>query len=206
MKTSHFITSLRCEQADYAHWKLTQPLKYQDGRGDIHVVHKGFISDFATIPPLDFIAGLALCLLTPFYCGFAWLHWVAPMLWLSPVVLAGFFVVLNAHWFNDNELLDAPAVLHDDGYRKPRLGSWTSRVKMKLYWDRLLLEAMLSVRRNNMPRPLKWWQVGKRLVRTFGRPDTIPLWVAWSVYLAVSVFGWFAYFYDGRYVTGYHDK
>ena len=190
MKYGHFITSLRCGQLDYAHWRLTHALKFQDRRGDIHVVHNGFVSDFATIPPLDFIAGLVLCLCVPLYVGCAWLHCVAPMLWLSPVVLAGFFVVLNAHWFNENELLDAPAVLHDDGYRKPRLGSWTSQVKMKFYWDGLLLEAMLSVRRNNLPRPLKWWQVGKWLVRTFGRPDTIPLWVAWSVYIAVSVFGW----------------
>ncbi|MEI8289575.1 MAG: hypothetical protein WCH99_08875 [Verrucomicrobiota bacterium] len=188
MKWGRFITSLITEQVDYAHWRVrTHALKFLDRRGDLHVVHVGFITDFATIPPLDFIAGLVLCFSVPFSIFFAWFHQLNYLLATGAVDLAGFFVVLTAHQFNDNELLDAPATIHDEGYRRKRYGNWLTQLRMKLYWDRLFFEAMMSVRAMSKPPKLSWWK------RTFGRPDTIPLWVAVSNYIAVSTIGWIAW-------------
>ena len=188
MKWGHFINSLVVEQVDYAHWRVkSHPLKFKDRRGNLHIVHVGFITDFATIPPLDFIAGLVLCFSVPFSIFFAWFHQLDYLLATSAIDAVAFFVVLTSHQFNDNELLDGPAALHDDGFRRPRYGNWLTQIKMKLYWDRLFFEAMMSVRHRTKPMRFSWFK------RTFGRPDTIPLWVAVAIYIAVSTIGWIAW-------------
>jgi len=165
----HFLTQLEVTPLDDGiHWRLDEPLKFRDKRGDIHCVHKGFVTDFATIPPLAFIAGLFLSFLVPFDVGCAWTHWLRPLLWAAPLTLFALFVVLVSDSFNCDDSgaskLNAPATLHDDGYKRARLGRKWSDVRMKLYWDRLLREACLA--------------------------NGVSPWIAWTVWGAVATFGW----------------
>lgn len=167
LRRARFLTDLEVTPlADGQNWRLTRRLEFFDARGEFHVVPKGFVTDFASIPPLGRIGyvmlmfGLAVFGLGLFVHQSEVLSWLGFVLWML-----GSAVIWLACDFDDDERLDGPAVLHDDGYRRPRLGRrpW----KMKLYWDRILFQAM--------------------------RANGVPYWKAWLVWFNVAVFGWLAW-------------
>lgn len=158
-----FLTPLEATPLpDGKNWRVAGDLKFQDANGFIHVVHAGFVTDFASIPSLARI-GAAVMLFNGALLAMGLNSGLAPF-------LAGFVICWIADSLNCDPLLDAPATLHDDGYRRQRLGqtSWT----LKFYWDWILFSAM--------------------------RANGEPLWKCWLIYLNVAVFGWFAWWADGR--------
>jgi hypothetical protein len=162
-----FLTPLEATPLpDGKNWRVRSDLRFQDANGFIHVVHAGFVTDFASIPSLARI-GASLMLL-----GGAWFPLFAFRFLLLGLVLAGigFVICWVADSLNCDPLLGAPATLHDDGYRRQRLGqtSWT----LKFYWDWILFSAM--------------------------RANGEPLWKCWLIYLNVAVFGWLAWWQDGK--------
>lgn len=167
----HFVTKLHCHPLpDGNFWRLDAPLKFMDSRGDLHLAPKGFRTDFASIPPLSTIAGiisaivLILCGVSIYY-RINWLMLVCMV--LTAIVHA---VIIISESLTCDDQLDAPAVIHDDGYSRPRLGrsSW----RMKFYWDNLLLEAMCATKR--------------------------PLWKRQLIYWNVTFFGWGTWIKDGK--------
>lgn len=155
---------------DGVNWRLTAPLKFLDPRGDLHVAHRGFETDFASIPPLAFIAGCVSLVSLPIVIYAAWFHLFGTLMVMAAIVAFAIFVEMVAESFTDDERLDAPAVIHDEGYRRTRLGK--SQWVMKFYWDRLLYEAM--------------------------RANGISFTKSATVWLMLTLFGWVAWFDDGR--------
>jgi hypothetical protein len=153
--------------SDGISWRLNRHLKFEDDNGDLHVVHRSFVTDFASIPDLSKIASLTLLGCLPIALYASWTHFVCLLAWICALIVCGLFIGLVAYHFNHNDLLDAPAVLHDDGYRRPRLGHWPSTWRMKLYWDWVFLSAM--------------------------KANGVSPFVRWSCYIAVSLFGWHAW-------------
>lgn len=191
-KHGHFLTPLSVQQVDYTHWKMLEPLKFQDRKGLIHTVHTGFITDFATIPALDLIGCIFLSFTIPPLLCMVWMHFVLGLWILGPLVALASIIVFFSHQFNDNELIDKCGAVHDMGYRVERRGNILDQLKMKLYYDRLLLETMLSVRCDTKPSSSKKkFNLLTFLKKMFGRPTTIPLWVAYTIYANVVIFGWF---------------
>jgi hypothetical protein len=139
--------------------------------GFVHCVEKGFVTDFASIPSLARIgSGLMLAGvifgLTLSGRGIPWVGKLALAL-----VLLGFVICWLSDDLNCDPLLDAPATLHDHGYRRPHLG-----FTLKFYWDWILFCAM--------------------------RANGEPLWKCWLVWFNVTVFGWLAWWQDGKQAQG----
>lgn len=155
---------------DGKNWDLTDSLMYMDSRGSIHHVQKGFRTDFASIPSISKLGGGIslvgwLCLLLSF--------WYLPHVLRvvgSVLMLLGISLDWIADSFNNNDRLDAPATLHDNGYRRKRLGN-TSWV-LKFYWDWLLYDAL--------------------------RTNKVPFWLRSLIWLNVTLFGWHAWNEDGK--------
>lgn len=170
---AHFITSLTCSPLDDGiHWRLTKPLKFVDSHGELHVVPTSFVSDFASVPPLSFIAGLVLCFTVPLLVGSAWMHWLTPLLWSGVLTAAAVWVAIVADKFNCDDSgaskLDAPSVIHDNGYHREHLGHWLSQIRMKQYWDGIMYQAM--------------------------RANGVDAFTSNTVWFMLLLFGWFAYF------------
>ena len=177
--TPGFKSTLDCTPLpDGRNWRLNSDLRFADAAGDLHVVHEGFVTDFASIPSLSRIGALLVML------G-AGLIWISPAIpwftggvtainWINVISAALIFVGLAVVWVSDDlngdDQLDGPATLHDEGYRRPRYGrnSWL----MKFYWDWLLFSAM--------------------------RCNGEPLWKCWLIWGNVAVFGWGAWYQDGQ--------
>lgn len=162
IRRARFITSLSVTPLDDGtNWRLTKALKYEDRSGALHRVPPGFTTDFASFPNISRIgAGLMLAgFLLSYYCDYAF-----ALVWL------GFYFCLVADDFTRDERTDAPAVLHDNGYRRQHLGrnAWM----MKFYWDSLFYEAMR--------------------VNGVGRVKAGTIW------LMVVLFGWPAWIKDGN--------
>ncbi|MEI8288790.1 MAG: DUF1353 domain-containing protein [Verrucomicrobiota bacterium] len=161
--TAHFVTDLVATPLrDGKNWRLVHDLKFRDQVGNLHIVHAGFTTDFASIPSLSRIGAFLMLL------GFALDRLVSD--WGVILLLLGFVICWLADDLNGDDLLDGPATLHDEGYRRPRLGNtaWT----MKFYWDWILFTAM--------------------------RANSEPLWKCWLIWFNVAAFGWVAWFDDGR--------
>jgi hypothetical protein len=158
-----FLTNLAVTPLpDGKNWRLVYDLKFEDANGFIHCVPAGFVTDFASIPSLSRMGGVLMLVavaLLPF-CG--WPAWL--------LLALGFGIAWLADDLNGDDQLDAPAVLHDNGYRRARLGntSWL----LKFYWDWILFAAM--------------------------RASGEPLWKCWLIWFNVAAFGWFAWYQDGR--------
>jgi len=169
----HFLTSLDVTPLDDGiHWRLNKMLKFVDKKGELHVVHRGFLTDFASVPPLAFIAGLVLAIASPVAIGAAWLHCVSVLGWASAVIAFAVWVCVVADKFNCDDTgaskLDAPAVIHDNGYGRPHLGGLWTKIRMKQYWDGVLYQAMLA--------------------------NGVDKFTANTVWFMLLLFGWFAYF------------
>jgi hypothetical protein len=164
---ARFLTKLLVTPwSDGNQWVVCDELKFLDMNGNVHVVHSGFVTDFASIPSLARLGATVMLLATALL---PWAGWSALALLALGFVIAWLDPVLNG-----DELLDAPAVLHDEGYRRKRLGntSWL----LKFYWDWILFQAM--------------------------RANGCPLWKCWLIWFNVAAFGWFAWFIDGRQSAG----
>ena len=160
---SHFITPLKVTPlADGKNWQVVETLKYEDKRGDIHVVPAGFVTDFASIPNIARIGGSVM------FIGFILSH-ITSLAFL--LVLLGLWLVWIADNFNCDDKLDAPATLHDNGYKRPRFGkvSWV----MKFYWDALFYEAM--------------------------KVNGVHFWKRFTIWFAVASCGWMAWHTDGQF-------
>jgi hypothetical protein len=134
---SQFLTDLETTPLpDGVNHRLTAPLKFVDDDGVLYTVPVGFITDFASIPPLTRIGGyITLGGLVLLDITHGW-----PLTILAHVVLAtGLFVVLISDQLNCDDQIDAPATLHDYGYRVAR-GN-------KLKWDALLFSALTAANR-----------------------------------------------------------
>ena len=192
-----FITPLEVTPLpDGVFWRVVHDLKFVDRRGDLHVVHAGFLTDFASIPPLAFISACLLSVILPLLCVSAWMHWVAALEALGVITGFALFVLFIANSMNDDDRLDGPATLHDNGYNRPRLGksSW----KLKFYWDRLLREALLVT----LISPPPEHGGGKfihalRCLKT-DLANAYNLWKAWTIWFNVAAFGWIAWYNDGK--------
>lgn len=158
-----FLTPLEVTPlADGKNWRVVSDLKFEDANGFIHCVHAGFVTDFASIPSLARIgSGLMIA-------GIVTLPWIGCI--AIAAIMAGLVICWIADDLNCDPLLDAPATLHDEGYRRPHLGqtSWT----LKFYWDWILFSAM--------------------------RANGEPLWKCWLIWCNVAAFGWVAWYQDGR--------
>lgn len=157
-----FLTPIKVEYYKLNLWKLADVLKFRDSRGDVHVVPAGFVTDFASIPSLARIGAVVMLLaviLLP------WLGLLAACLFMT-----GFLIAWLDPLLNGDDKLDGPASVHDNGYKRRRLGN-TSWV-LKFYWDWVLFDAMRAVKE--------------------------PLWKCVLIWFNVSVFGWVAWFQDGR--------
>jgi len=165
-----FLSKLECTPlADDVNWRLTRDLRFIDERGDLHVVHAGFVTDFASIPDLDRL-GVVIAVIGWVLCVFhGW-----PSAWrdaLGLMLLAfGIFMIWICPDLNRDDQLDAPAVLHDEGYGRARYGK--GALLMKFYWDWLLFLAM--------------------------RANKEPLWKCWLIWANVAAFGWFAWYSKGK--------
>lgn len=157
-----FLTDLEVTPLpDGRNWRVVRDLKFVDQMGNVHVVHAGFVTDFASIPSLSKIgAGLMLI-------GAALFQVSA---FCFPLFALGFLIAWIADDLNCDDALDGPATIHDEGYRRPRLGStsWT----MKFYWDWIFFVAM--------------------------RVKGVELWKCWLIWFNVAAFGWWAWYDDGR--------
>lgn len=187
MNTPGFKSALDCTPLpDGKNWRLNRDLRFVDPRGDEHLVHAGFVTDFASIPSLSRIGALLILLgagliwASPFAWGMAnamrainWMHLAGAV-----ICFLGIGIVWVSDDLNGDDQLDAPATLHDDGYRRPRHGaaSWS----LKFYWDWLLFCAM--------------------------RLNREPLWKCWLIWFNVAVFGWVAWYQDGRRHTAHHQS
>jgi len=147
---------------DGKNWRVHHELQFRDPAGNLHVVHAGFITDFASIPSLArigagiMLAGFALSVFGFCHCSFV-------------MAGLGFAIAWLADDLNGDDRIDAPATLHDNGYRRARLGR--SAWLMKFYWDWILFTAL--------------------------RANGEPLWKCWLIWFNVAAFGWFAWYADG---------
>jgi hypothetical protein len=157
-----FLNKLAVTPLTGNNWQLVAGLKFRDANGDIHFVPAGFVTDFASIPSLARLG--AVIMLAAAALGLL----IGPIAWIF--VIAGFLIAWLDPVLNGDEKLDAPAVLHDNGYRRARLGN-TSWV-MKFYWDWILFIAM--------------------------RANGEPLWKCWLIWFNVAAFGWIAWYQDGN--------
>ena len=158
-----FITPLEVTPlSDGVNWRLVHDIKFIDLRGELHVVHAGFVTDFASIPSLARLGAVVMLVAAA----------LLSVCWPAAVVLLalGFGIAWLDPLLNGDDRLDGPAVLHDDGYRRARLGS-TSWM-LKFYWDWILFQAM--------------------------RANNEPMWKCWLIWFNVAAFGWVAWFQDGR--------
>ena len=163
---ARFLTPLVATPlSDGKNWRLAKALRFEDTHGAVHCVPCGFVTDYASMPSLNKIG--AVMALGGFGLSYA------PSIYLD--AMAGILVALGAWlaWltddFMDDDRLDAPAVLHDNGYRRERLGR---RTCLKSYWDWLFLVALEA---NGVG-------VAKR----------------YTIWLMVTLFGWGAWFKDGN--------
>lgn len=116
-----FLDTLQCSPLDDGiNWVLTAPITMQDELGDPSTnvtAPMGFITDFASIPPLAYIAGLVMIVLLPADLWAAWSH---SLYWLGllfcPNALA-MFVILVADALGRDDRTDAGATIHDWCYR-----------------------------------------------------------------------------------------
>jgi Protein of unknown function (DUF1353) len=136
--------------SDGVNWRLEHDLVYKDSDGKILTVPAGFITDFASIPPLARIAGYILTATIP-------LAYFYPVFYIPVAVAVG--VALISDSLNGDDLLDAPATVHDYGYRVLR-GN-------KIQWDGVFYRAMGATNRPMWKRLLLWGNVA-----AFG-------WTAW---------------------------
>jgi hypothetical protein len=126
-----FLTELTAVPLpDGVNWRVTRDLVFNDSNGAHIVVPTGFVTDFASIPPLARIAGYVLTVAIPVA------HY-RPAAWA--VVAFGLFVVLISDYLNGDTQLNAPGALHDYGYRVAR--------GRKLVWDFILYRAMTATDR-----------------------------------------------------------
>jgi hypothetical protein len=162
-----FLSSLEVTPLpDGKNWRLDDPLLFRDPTGFYHRVDKGFVTDFASIPSLSRLGALLMALaflLNSFF----------PSLWraeFSIVIFGlGFLIAWLADDLNGDDQLDAPATIHDHGYRRVFGGEpWT----MKFYWDWILFVAM--------------------------RANGCGLAKSLLIYFNVTVFGWLAWYQDGK--------
>ena len=175
--SAKFLTHLVVSPLDDGiNWRLGKPLMFLDRRGDLHIVPTGFKTDFASVPPLAFIGGLVLCFSVTVLCIGCWFHILQLVLWMSLLTAFAVWVVIVSDKFNCDDSgssrLDAPATVHDNGYRRLHLGSLLSQIQMKQYWDMILYEAMVA--------------------------NKVDPFTARTVWFMLLLFGWFAYFSDGR--------
>jgi Protein of unknown function (DUF1353) len=168
-RKARFLTKLLAtDLPDGVNHRLYKPLKFLDQNGDLHVVPAGFVTDFASIPPLAYIAGVVMCFTVPALLWTAWFHLLNWMLLFNGITAFAIWVCIIAWHFNSNDKLDAPATIHDNGYRRRHLGSLGSQIRMKQYWDGILYQAM--------------------------RANGVDLFTANTVWFMLLLFGWFAYF------------
>jgi len=134
---------------DGVNWRLEHDLIYQDSNGTIITVPAGFITDFASIPALNRIGlGVAAAgvLLANFNQHRPFFHWLGHVL-----TVKGFWIVWISNSLMCDDLLDAPATVHDWGYRVLR-GS-------KLHWDGVLYRAMRATKRPLWKRLIIWFNL-----------------------------------------------
>ena len=112
--TNEFITSLKVTPLpDGVRWRLDSPLKYLDDSGALITVPTGFVTDFASIPPLATIGGIvellgALAFFIAFGQSWDWI--LAPA---GIVVALAWFVVMIADGMEHEGTYDEAAALHD---------------------------------------------------------------------------------------------
>ena len=172
---AHFVTDLVATPLrDGKNWRLVHDLKFRDQMGNLHVIHAGFVTDFASIPSLARIGAFLMLLgFALDLSGFGRDRFISLV---GVVLLAlGFVICWLADDLNGDDLLDGPATLHDEGYRRKRLGktAWT----MKFYWDWILFTAM--------------------------RANGEPLWKCWLIWFNVAAFGWVAWFKERQPAAGH---
>ncbi len=130
---------------DGKHWMIFKPLRWQWNDGTLEEVPKGFITDYASVPDLSFLAAMAMLV------AFAASHW-----W--PATSVGLFwfawgICVFAKRIDDDPLTDKGAAFHDKDYferKKPRyVADWHLVIRMRavgvgwwkcvLYWFNLRL-------------------------------------------------------------------
>lgn len=175
---ARFTTKLECTPLpDGKNWRIDSDLKFLDQRGDLHKVPAGFVTDFASIPDLDRL-GLWIAVVGLIFCaGHGFVLNELDLIGI-PLLLTGLFIVWICPTLNRDDQLDAPATLHDEGYRRPRYGR--SAWLMKFYWDWLLFQAM--------------------------RANREPLWKCWLIWFNVAAFGWIAWYQDSHRHANPHHK
>lgn len=166
---AHFKTSLDCTPLENGiDWRLQADLILaramldREGNAQLELVvaKKDFVTDFASIPPLAFVAGLVLNVLVPAIVAAAWLRWGLALYVLTPLVMFALFVCLVADFLTMDTRLDAGAVIHDWCYR--------TRCCSRSQADTLLWVGMSLTRVPLWKRVVVWGNV-----RLFG-------WAAWS--------------------------
>lgn len=135
--TELYVTPLE----DGVNWKVLSPLRFIDSDGEVTEVPDGFTTDFASIPPLSTIAGWILVFSFPLSCLFAWLHMAWPFAASALACGNAIAVCLIADGLNCCDALDAPAALHDYGYRvlRGRKTKWDGKLyrgmkAKKVFW------------------------------------------------------------------------
>ena len=134
---------------DGINWRLEHDLVFQDSDGTMVIVPAGFITDFASIPSISKI-GLGIAAagygLSQFTASLPHVHWVGHAL-----AVFGCWCIWIADSLNRDDMLDAPATVHEVGYRVLR-GSTS-------HWDGVLYRAMGATRRPMWKRLLIWGSV-----------------------------------------------
>lgn len=129
---------------DGVNWMLAKDLKWRWNDGYVETVKKGFITDYASVPDLAFwfgIVGAIVSIASRYYAPVAY------------ALIAIFPIIIFANKIDNAQQADAPAVFHDQDYRKQDKSKWTADahlfIRMKengcnlivcvLYWLNLTL-------------------------------------------------------------------
>jgi len=151
-----FITELDVSpRPDGVNWVLKHPLRYIDPDGNYITIPAGFVTDFASIPPLSTIAG--------------WVHFVALLgflfvsQWFMLLMAFAWWVIMLADSFEHEGTWDHASALHD----------WLFATRLRSFTESnwLLFKAM---RAHGGGRTALW----KRIVIWLG--VALGGWVAWQ--------------------------
>jgi hypothetical protein len=125
---NHFLSKLSCSPlADGVRWRLERDLHYIAPDGRVVIVPRGFVTDFASIPPLATIGGAVMLL--------GWLLSLLNPVFLL-IVIAAWFVVMLASQMESCGTYDAAAVVHDYLYTTQTMFRWQA--------DWVLFKAMIA--------------------------------------------------------------
>lgn len=110
-----FLTPLRCQQVPNSNrWIVTDELMYRDPYGNLIVVPKGFVTDFASVPPLARFASF-IALFFQYLSRFLW--WMVIFEGLALIVIALAETI-------ENSGTDEIAVIHDYLYATRLFPRW----------------------------------------------------------------------------------